>query len=609
MMASAEYFNIDEITLTMKEGKRMQEKSKKNLRSTIKLKLILISSLLLLVANLTIGFISYNVAKNELEESGKRLLKNSVEMTLQYINENQKLVSDGKLSLNDAQERVREYMLGKKDADGKRPINKSIDLGQNGYLLAYTQDGTEAAHPTLEGKNVWEVKDKKNSSNFVQEQIKVANNGGGFLVYWWTLPNSEKISPKISYQKTDAHWNWAVSAGTYMNDFNKGADKIFYNMLIVLVVLFAVGETVIIIFAQHISKPIRKINDAIKEVSTGNLNLSDIKISNKDETGELSKSFNLMLNNIRELINSVKVSANIVFDSSKKLDEIVGENIESINEVAAAVDEIAQSASGQAQDTEKGVIQVKNLAEEIEFVTELTNDTNNITVKAAELSNRGMISVNLLAETSEKNSSAALKANEIILDVDRNSIEIGMITETISQISEQTNLLALNAAIEAARAGEQGKGFAVVAEEVRKLASQSSTAVTKVKELIDGIQNKSKSAVDAMEQGKLTAVEQSKAVIEVKNIFIEISEAVRKITENIKNIKTKSSAMSSQKEEVIEILQNLSASTEENSAATEQVSASTEQQLSGMEELSIQTEELNELSEKLQQHLSKFSIL
>lgn len=98
-------------------------------KSTIKLKLVLISSLLLIVASITIGLVSYNVAKNELEKSGKKLLKNSVEMTLQYIDENQKLVADRKLTLEEAQERVREFMLGKKDADGKRPIKKLIQIG------------------------------------------------------------------------------------------------------------------------------------------------------------------------------------------------------------------------------------------------------------------------------------------------------------------------------------------------------------------------------------------------------------------------------------------------------------------------------------------------
>ena len=595
-------------SVRVKNKRKKKNEKKRSFRSSIKSKLVLISSLLLLISNVLIGTISYNVAKNQLEQSGKELLKNSVEMTLQYINENQSLVDQGKLTLEDAQEKVREYMLGKKDAEGKRPINKNIHLGENGYLLAYTQEGIEAVHPSLEGKNVWEAKDKKDGSYLVQEQISVANNGGGFLEYWWTLPSSEKIAPKITYQKTDPNWKWVISAGTYMNDFNKGSYKILYAMLIVLGVIFVLGEVLIIMFSNKISSPIGKINEAVKEVSAGNLNIHDVNITNNDETGELSKSFNLMLKNIRQLINSVKASANTVTDSSKRLEEIVGTTIESVNEVAVAVDDVAKVASGQAQETENGVIYIKNLAEQIESVNKITSDTSNDAAIAAELSRKGLDSVNILTSKSKKNNEAALKANEIILEVDKNSEEISSITETISQIAEQTNLLALNAAIEAARAGEQGKGFAVVAEEVRKLAAESSMAVTKVKELIDGIQIKSKTAVEAMEQGKKVAAEQDNAVVDVKNIFQNISDSIRKMAENIGKINEKSLTMSKEKEDVVEMLEQLSASTEESSATTEEVAASTEHQLLAMEEVSVHTEELKELAEKLQNEINKFNM-
>lgn len=592
----------------MNGGYSMKKTKEKSIKLTIKSKLILISSLLLIVPILVLGLISYNVSKQQLEDSGKLLLKNSVEMTLQEINKNQGLVDEGKITLEQAQENVREYMLGKKNSDGTRPINKNINLGANGYLLAYDQKGNEAAHPSLEGKNVWTTTDKKTGSYLVQEQIKVGNNGGGYVTYWWTLPNSTTIAQKITYQKVDPNWKWVVSAGTYMSDFNKGSDQILHIMLIVLLAIMVIGTLIIFIFAQHISYPIRKISEAVDIVASGNFNIPDLNIKNKDETGKLKESFKTMVDNIRELISSIKQSTDIVVDSAEVLDKIVAENSSSINEVATAVDDIAKSSSEQAKDTENGVSRIKNLADKIDYVIELTTQSGDTAEEANSFGHEGLNIVKLLAEKSKDNSDSTIKASEIIHEVDEISTEIGSITEAISEISSQTNLLALNAAIEAARAGEQGKGFAVVAEEVRKLASESAQAAAKVKELIDGIQDKSKLAVQAMEESEVIAKEQEEAVKNTEDIFNKIAISIDKIVDNVKNIRNSNTDMDNEKNKMVEILENLSASTEENSAASQQVAAATEEQLANIEQILSNTQQLKNLASELKKSINKFEI-
>lgn len=586
----------------------MKKPNKKSIKFTIKTKLVLISSLLLIIPILILGLISYNVSKQQLEDSGKLLLKNSVEMTLQEIDENQKLVDAGKLTLDQAQENVREYMLGKKNADGTRPINKNINLGVNGYLLAYDQTGNEQAHPSLEGKNVWTTQDKKDGSYLVQEQIKVGNNGGGYLTYWWTLPNSNAIAQKITYQKVDPNWKWVVSAGTYMSDFDKGSNQILHLMIIVLIVIAIIGALIILAFSQHIAYPIRKISEAVDIVAAGNFNIPEFNIKNKDETGKLKESFRVMVQNIRELISSIKQSSNDVVDSTTVLEEIVAENTSSTNEVASAIDGIAKSSSEQAKYTENGVSRIKNLADKIDYVTELTVQSSNTAEEANNFGHEGLSIVKLLIEKSKNNSNSTIKASEIIHEVDGISMEIGSITEAISEISSQTNLLALNAAIEAARAGEQGKGFAVVAEEVSKLAYESSQSAAKVKELIDGIQNKSKLAVHTMEESKVIAEEQEEAVRNTEDIFNKIVTAIDEIVNNVKSIRDSSTDMEVEKNKMVEILENLSASTEENSAASQQVAAATEEQLANIEQVLSNTQQLKNLADELKKSINKFEI-
>lgn len=586
----------------------MKKKIKSYTGVTIRTKLILVTELLLIIPVLVLGLISYQVGKQELEDSGKTLLKNSVEMTLNVIEQNQTLVDEGKLTIEEAQEKVREYMLGKKEADGTRPINKNLSLGKSGYLLAYTQEGIEAAHPSLEGQSVLDVQDKKDGSYFVKEQIRIGNDGGGYLTYWWTLPSSDEISNKITYQKTDPHWGWVVSAGTYMNDFNGGSNKIFNTMLVVLSAVLVLGTAVIILFARHIAVPIKKLGKAVDIVASGNLDLQDLGIKNTDEIGRLNASFSKMVESISSLISSVKDSAEVVLNSSEVLKNVVDENTSVINEVALSVGEIAKSSSEQAQETEQGVMRVKNLSERIDLVTKLTIKADEGATEASSISTKGLDAVRVLSNSAQQNSRTTENASAIITEVDRSAVEIGAIAEAISQISEQTNLLSLNAAIEAARAGEQGRGFAVVAEEVRKLATQSALSTAKVKELINDVQNKAKAAVAAMEEGKVVAKEQSDAVAEAKYIFDQILDAIKVITKDIQDIKGYSIEMENEKNEIVGILETLSVSTEENSAATEEVSAATEEQLASVDEIVSHAQDLKSLAGKLKEKVSAFKL-
>jgi len=82
---------------------------------------------------------------------------------------------------------------------------------------------------------------------------------------------------------------------------------------------------------------------------------------------------------------------------------------------------------------------------------------------------------------------STLDTLETIQMLERQTNEIGGLTDIIVGIASQTNLLALNASIEAARAGENGKGFAVVADEVRKLAEESHAAVEQISHHVEGI--------------------------------------------------------------------------------------------------------------------------
>ncbi|WP_313128134.1 methyl-accepting chemotaxis protein [Anaerocolumna sp.] len=582
---------------------------KKSKGKSIGIKLITVTTILLIIPLLIAGIFSYQIAKSELDKKGQIILKNGVKQALEVIDLKQKEVEKGHLTLEEAQEQVKTYLIGKMGSDGKRPITNNLDLGENGYFIVYDEAGTEVAHPTLEGKNVWETKDLgSNGYLFVQDQIKVAQNGGGFVYYTWNLPNSERLGPKITYQEKDPNWNWIVIAGSYMEDYNKGSVEILKILLPVIAITTVIGLFIIVMFTKHITGPIKKIRNNLDEVSKGNLSVDRLSISNKDETGILAESFNTMLGNMREILGTVKKSADTVMNYSNSLAQITDETSTAINEVAASIQEIAQAVSEEASNSEGAVVKIESLSNSIETVAKSAVDLSRLATETNRLSDVGLQAVEKLIQNTEVNNKTVSDISDIINKVSVSSQNINIITDTITQISQQTNLLSLNASIEAARAGEAGKGFAVVADEIRKLAEQSSESVNQIKSIINEIQSYSESSVKAVENIKEVSEEQNIFVEDTKHAFMDISQSVKELFQSVGQIEDESNYIKDSKNEIIDIIGNISDSVQQTSAVTEEVSASSEEQLAEMEEVASHSNELKSLAITLQEAVDKFKI-
>lgn len=432
--------------------------------------------------------------------------------------------------------------------------------------------------------------------------------GGGYLEYDWFLPDTETIDTKISYQNYDEDWGWIVSAGAYESEFNISATQLLQILAGVGLITIIISFILMYLFSNRLSKNIISVDQALKLVASGDLTGDDIIINSKDEIHSLSNSYNLMLNNLRNTIQTSNKTTTTVSNIVDRLSVVTHDSTASINEVVLTIQEVAEAVSEEAESAENVSEQMNNLSQNIEQLTTLSQKMDSAVLLAKAENDKGVTSVNELSQSSKKSLVVVNDISDIISKVKAGNDKINSFTDVINSIAEQTNLLALNASIEAARAGEAGRGFSVVAEEIRKLAEESTDSVSQIKDIVDEIELYSNQSVEQMDLVNSVVNNQSQIVSSTAKQFHSISSSVENLSNSINILNEEISSINNLRGDILNAILGISASTEETSAATTEVSASAEQQLAGITEIDEKMKKLTTVVSDLEASIKAFTI-
>lgn len=404
---------------------------------------------------------------------------------------------------------------------GLSDLVNQVTLFDAGYIFIVSEGGVIVAHPDgkMNGKNIKSL--LPNSPIQTSRSDHPIIDGEEYNLRFAKIPEQD----------------WYI--GVLLNEdiAYKAINDMRSQVIVFAALSIVVSVIVLLLLMKKLLLPLDNLNDAIKNIASGDGDLRKRLSTNTDvEFAELAQGFNAFTGNLQEQIkrlknygDEVKQGTEITQQGAHESEASISEQLQEIELLATAMNEMTVTSS--------------DVASNAQGAAAAAEEANNASLEGVDIVGQTTSSITALSQSIE----GTVQDVETLEDATHN---IETILQVINDIAEQTNLLALNAAIEAARAGEQGRGFAVVADEVRTLASRTQDSTTEIRAMIDKLQGGVKSVVSAMQSSQQAATQSVEKAELTGQALAQICDSISKITDMNIQIASAAEQQSSVAEEI-----------------------------------------------------------